>query len=599
VSRIEPKAAEWLRQQVEELGALRNASVRDPQFKAWRQNTLTFVQRIWPGDSSKSERFRRIPFSPPSTRVDARQTREHFERGCGEALEYLNSLLVALGEERVAPGTVRSVPVATETFEGDFPVVELGADVAPGIAGNSNALTPPALPESMMGEAADLDLPGSPAAAPTPRSSGPTRLPPSAIRDLKPEGLPEGFQGAMPLDDAPAAATESAPFGPAATRDAAPLEAAPPRASAPPEAAAESRISVRGSAVPPPAASEAPRVNPLKDFFSSHRKAAAAGPRNGKGARGRKGGKNRLKDMLGLSNFETRAAAEPAAVRPALEAPAPSPAPADESLVAESSIERLVEPPPPAAVVDPRAKAVESPEHWTMPEFMTPGETVTPLTAEDVEPAQPGAEYPASPEVWRDAPAPAEAWHDAPSAFASASVESSEAGARDTEAFLDPFDEPVDVPVEEPILEPADEPATEPVAEPVADASAAAEAAEDARDAARVTEEFLKNSPVLSSLPRAVQRRGAQSASAKAQAIPSRESTASRMLAIAAEVDVLGVPEGHRARTRAALMDLARQLDEPEVSWDVLRDAVQFVMEFPPVARRALPLLLPYLDIAA
>jgi len=122
---------------------------------------------------------------------------------------------------------------------------------------------------------------------------------------------------------------------------------------------------------------------------------------------------------------------------------------------------------------------------------------------------------------------------------------------------------------------------------------------DDAVDTARVMEDFLLNSPVMRARPRPVQRRGAEATPAKAQPLPSRDSAASRMLAIAADVETLGVPESHRARVRAALMDLARQLDEPELSWDVLRDAVQFVMVYPAIARRALPLLLPFLDLAA
>src|SRR6185295_3662079 len=125
VSRREPKAGEWLRQQIKELGALRNASVRDPQFKAWRQNTLTFIQRIWPGETTKSERFRRIPFTPPSTKHDARAAREFYERGCGEALEYLNLLFASLGAPEADTPVVEKER-HPESFEGDFPEVDLG-----------------------------------------------------------------------------------------------------------------------------------------------------------------------------------------------------------------------------------------------------------------------------------------------------------------------------------------------------------------------------------------------------------------------------------------------------------------------------------------
>ena len=531
MSRIEPKAGEWLRQQIEELGALRNASVRDPQFKAWRQNTLTFIQRIWPGDTSKSERFRRIPFSPASTRVDARQVREQFERGCGEALEYINSLLNALGEERVAPGTTRAVPLATEPMEGDFPVVDLGAEASAEAADASREPAPPMLPEGLMGESAELDLPGSADAASAPRSTGPSRLPASAIRSVAPEGLPEDFNGATPLDG-----PQAVPGTPARPAD-------------------ESRISVRGT---PPTAPKEARPNPLKDILDRHREPEAGPARASKSGRARKGGKSRLKDMLGLSSLETAGSASaPPSVPPSApaEMPAEGTAPMPPSRTSE----------PVAKLAPPATRPMES---WTMPEFMTPEESVLPLTAEDVEPSHPAAMDSMPVEVWHDAPEPSESWHDVPSAFASASVETSSAGP----------------------AEPADADAGE---------HAEAEPSDDAQDRARVTEEFFKNSLVLSSKPRAVKRRDQSHAGSKAQPLPERESSASRILAIAAEVDALGVPEGHRARARAALLDLARQLDEPEVSWDALRDGVQFVMEFPAVARRALPLLLPFLDLAA
>ena len=42
--------ADALRALLGELGGLRNANARDADFKAWRQNTLTLVQRVWDGD---------------------------------------------------------------------------------------------------------------------------------------------------------------------------------------------------------------------------------------------------------------------------------------------------------------------------------------------------------------------------------------------------------------------------------------------------------------------------------------------------------------------------------------------------------------------
>lgn len=90
---LAPRALAWLEQQLEELGSLRNAGRRAPAFKLWRQNTLTVVQRIWPNEPKRSERFRRIPFSAPAAKADDRAVREHYERGCGEAAAYLRALI--------------------------------------------------------------------------------------------------------------------------------------------------------------------------------------------------------------------------------------------------------------------------------------------------------------------------------------------------------------------------------------------------------------------------------------------------------------------------------------------------------------------------
>jgi hypothetical protein len=75
--------------------------------------------------------------------------------------------------------------------------------------------------------------------------------------------------------------------------------------------------------------------------------------------------------------------------------------------------------------------------------------------------------------------------------------------------------------------------------------------------------------------------------------------TANALSVIASDVSALGVPERHRATTRAALLDLAGHLDRHDLTWPSLREAVHLVMEYPILARRVLPLLLPYLEEAA
>jgi hypothetical protein len=101
---------------------------------------------------------------------------------------------------------------------------------------------------------------------------------------------------------------------------------------------------------------------------------------------------------------------------------------------------------------------------------------------------------------------------------------------------------------------------------------------------------------VLSSLPRPAPRRKAEVTSS---ASPHASPLALEIQALADVVSELGVPDGQRARARAALLDLARQINANELIWDALREAVAFLMEFPGLARRVLPILLPCFDEAA
>lgn len=126
------RAADLLEQQMTELGELRNAHARDARFKQWRQATLTTIQRIWPGDTARAERFRRVPFSPPSNRMSARATRGFYEKGCAEALHLLRGFLVELGRSDAA-GAPSAPPPDFDpgAAEDDFPVVDLPGEDTP------------------------------------------------------------------------------------------------------------------------------------------------------------------------------------------------------------------------------------------------------------------------------------------------------------------------------------------------------------------------------------------------------------------------------------------------------------------------------------
>jgi len=118
------------------------------------------------------------------------------------------------------------------------------------------------------------------------------------------------------------------------------------------------------------------------------------------------------------------------------------------------------------------------------------------------------------------------------------------------------------------------------------------EAAEEEPDTGAEMEEFMRTSPVLKASARPVKK--------KDSAVPATPSpAAASLVALASEVAHLGVPEGQRAGMRATLLELARRVDERSVDWDSLRDSFHAVLDFPPLARRVIPLLIPYLDVAA
>lgn len=118
-------AREQLRELISILGELRNAGPRDQRFKQWRQITVTLLQRIWPGDPTRADRFRRIPFSAPTAKTNRQATREYFERGCKEASLFLSGLAVELGCDIDPMADVLSNYDDTMPTMGDDDVVDL------------------------------------------------------------------------------------------------------------------------------------------------------------------------------------------------------------------------------------------------------------------------------------------------------------------------------------------------------------------------------------------------------------------------------------------------------------------------------------------
>jgi hypothetical protein len=108
---------------------------------------------------------------------------------------------------------------------------------------------------------------------------------------------------------------------------------------------------------------------------------------------------------------------------------------------------------------------------------------------------------------------------------------------------------------------------------------------------ARATEDFMRSSPVLGATGRKVSRPEEETGFNDPDAI-----------AVASMVQELGrldVPAGRHAEVRARLLDLARRIEKGELEWTSLRKAVWFAMEYPEIARRLMPVLLPWIDRAA
>lgn len=131
------RAIEWLEQQIHDLASVRHATARDPVFRNWRQGTVTVMQRIWPGDTQRLERFRRIPFSPADPRADSRAIREAYSRGCQEAQRVLKEFIENVREQGVTESAPSTSVDSPDDFAGGIPTLQLG-----GAAPNAAPLPP-------------------------------------------------------------------------------------------------------------------------------------------------------------------------------------------------------------------------------------------------------------------------------------------------------------------------------------------------------------------------------------------------------------------------------------------------------------------------
>lgn len=509
------RCRQMIEEQVAQLGTLRNANPRDAGFKLWRQNTLTVLQRVWPGDSTRSERFRRIAFTPSHGKPDGQTLRDWYTRGCTDAAAYLNALLEMIAREGVPPAPSvkpEALPSSASAREDDFPVLDLpSASAKTGgvtiVLGQGDSLAdaaaipgtderdlgspaPPQLKVKLKGpvttpQGPQPTIPQRPASlgSHTQKNSnapdgdeprGPAQLPAQLAGKLPPPPAPEALESSpsqvpvLKVEAVAKAAEQATPVAPVtkAAASAQPVAKAAAPVTPPAKAAAPT---------PPAAAAQAPAPAKKPARATKARKAAP---------------KTKLKDLLGLNAIEAAAqAAAQAASRPA---------------------------PPPAA--EPVAAA-----------------PVTPPP-----PPQPPSESPAPP-----APPLSKAEARAAAARAEAQAEAAEH------------------------------------ALPQLDDAAATQA----------TEDFLRSSPVLGLTGKPVQRNTDDTGFTDPDAIA--------VASLAAELGRLGVSEDEREPMRAELGGLAMEFETHAPQWSTLQRAVTMSMKHPELAKRLMPVVLPWLNRAA
>jgi hypothetical protein len=647
------RAIEWLERQRADLGGIRNATCRDPIFKNWRQVTLTAIQRAWPGDRARLERFLRIPFSPVDPRADMRVQREWYSRGCQEAERVLGSYVEdirAHGVPEVPDEEVTGTGGVSGEFEVDFPTVDLPAgdlgasapssgetrnpfadfvDSSPQ-AGDARDPTPPPLPRA---ETPAPGAPGTTSAAGTARPARKGLNMRARLMDLLGFSQLSAKAASAPTRETPSSASLPSLDLPATTLtqparglDIVPLGGAvAPPPSAPPaeplEVTATEPPPAVGGASPaePPADGEpgaAPRPSGSWPLPRSAVVAADASSRGGTPAR----------PATPPVPTETSVSAADEAPPAPSAVPDAGPAPAHEpgvsvvmsrpttlrGAIEKVSIESLLSdqfrgssPSAPGSAPSDDAtrpaagSSAAMPAGPAVPVAAVPAAAIPPAPVEPVEEAPVPPAPAAAQEADADRDTPAEIEMGAPveellSATGSSGPAAAPAPTEEEEAPMAPRSRILQLPRRR-----AAKP--EPLVEGEGPDSAVGRV--DPEAFARATEDFMKSSPVLGATGRRVKR--ARDPERDRERERGRDESAWQdpdAIAIAAMVDDLDdmkVPPSRRNETRARLKDLAARIEKGELEWPVLKKAVWFAMEHPELARRLVPVLLPWFDRAA
>jgi len=559
------RCREWLLEQVEIMGTLRTANVRDLAFKNWRQNTVTVLQRIWPEDHERVERFRRIVFTPPHARPDAKLAREWFGKGLGESRGYLTSLLAIIDREGVPEPAADERERDGDAIENevDFPMLDLDANASESSPAEPDE-APVAVDESGLGVTPGYTTPDEQGA--TPRDPA-TPAPPSLhlrMRTPAPAARPRPEAS----DDAGPPALGEADADPAPSsnddRPAIEIPRAPSRAPAG-EPEDEEKAPAPAKAGPPDAEPDRPAA------------AAPARP----APRG-KNGRSKLRKVAA----KVAAAAAAKSAPPAR--PVEPPKPVEAAKPAEAA--KPVEAAKPAEAAKPvvAAKTAEAPRPVVTAKTDAPKPPAATSAADAQKPRLKDllglSDFEArSEQPFEDEAVESPAEDDEPVATGHAAVPEVEAEEPAAEAEPEaavPDDPEADFGDDDPEADFGDE-------EPEADD----ESPEEIAEGQRMALDFLLNSPVFGAIGRPVQRRTDTTEFLDPDAVA--------IATYAVDLARLGVPEAMRVSLAARLVEVARHLENGELDWGLLRALVTDAMQYPELARRLMPVLLPWFERAA
>ncbi len=583
------QAEKWLSEHVELMGELRNATTRDAGFREWRQNTLTVLQRLWPGKPTRAQRFRRVAFAPPTGASDEALARESFEKGFAEARRLLQFWLAEIklnglndhGGPIEPDDDAFTMPKTEGVAEsGDSEPSDLGIEKAEFSAepsgedaglGTFEEVAPVADAGSMT--SAVPMLPTTPTRIEAPRAetpsvpTTPTRI--EAPRPMIPSVpmMPTRVDGTTGTGARPAGKDATAKRMAEIVKFPSPPPHAPEYLANPPDPSGK---------VPPaqPKAAERPAAErPAK---------SAQRPR-----------KARLKDMLGLGDDSVGASAPPPSAAPT---PSPSPKP-EPSVVAQAPV------PTPGVAPKPPAKIERAP---AKPAAIAPARA-----GSGARPAGSGGKSRGS---GGRTPSPGTQWATRPAATTSAAASPrAQAAVPSPSASAAPT---AQSPTPTLASSPLQETETRPTVERPGELVSAHESLIEAMTGVFVTKPDL-GSPIEPPIRPEVTLAAPPKPAAGSSSAPGETVIAfplgvpsvptlirstpgvPEIVALAGELERLGVPASEMGRVRDALMNLALRLGTGKVDWQLLQVGVSLVMRHPRLAARALPLLLPYFERAA